>query len=129
MADIAKEKWSVVYYEDRKGNVPVKEFVLELTETSRATMFRDFDLLEELGILAGAPLVRPITGIKKLWELRSKTKDGAVRIFYITHTVKQFVLLHGFIKKSAKTPKNDLDLAEKRLKDFLEREKTRNVDT
>ena len=68
------------------------------------------------------PTVRPITSVRKLWELRTKTKDGATRIFYVAHTGRRFIMLHAFFKKSAKTPKNEIEIASKRLQDVLEKE-------
>jgi phage-related protein len=66
--------------------------------------------------------VKPIKGVRKLWELRTKTKDEAIRIFYVAVTGKRFVLLHGFVKKTDKAPKTELEIAVKRLQDVLEQE-------
>lgn len=51
---------------------------------------------------------------KDLWEVRSDIADGIVRVAF---TVKdgQMVLLHGFVKKSQKTPPNELATAKARL--------------
>ena len=46
---------------------------------------------------------------------------GHIRVFYFTFTGKRIVLLHGFLKKTDKTPERELVLAEKRMKDFIER--------
>ena len=39
----------------------------------------------------------------------------------ITGMQRRFILLHGFIKKTEKTPLSDIELAEKRMYDFLQR--------
>jgi phage-related protein len=63
----------------------------------------------------GMPLVRSLGD--GLWELRSVLDDGIARVLF-TFYQNRIVLLHGFIKKSAKTPKGDLTLARKRKAAF-----------
>lgn len=111
-----------MYYQDAQGRRPAQEFLLSLSATARAAVFHDINQLEEFGLLIGAPTVRPIEGIRKLWELRVKTADGAVRLFYVARTERRFVILHGFIKKTAKTPQKELNLARKRLREVLAEE-------
>jgi len=55
--------------------------------------------------------VRKLEG--QLWEVKSNLKDRIARVIF-THYGTQIVLLHGFIKKSQKTPIKDLELAKKR---------------
>jgi phage-related protein len=111
--------WKVILYRDRHHKYPVREFLDALNKGTRVTVLRDIELLQQFGLAVGAPLVRPIAGVRKLWELRSKTTDGAIRIFYVAITGKRFVLLHAFIKKSQKTPASELDIARKRLGEVL----------
>jgi phage-related protein len=58
-----------------------------------------------------------LSGYKDLWEVRSKLTGGRIArvIFYISQG--EMILLHGFIKKSQKTPKQEIDLANKRKKE------------
>ena len=63
----------------------------------------------------GMPLVRPLGD--GLWELRSVFDDGIARVLF-TFYQNRIVLLHGFVKKSAKTPKSDLALGRKRKAAF-----------
>jgi len=62
----------------------------------------------------GMPLVRSLGNV--LWEVRSSLPQG--RIARVIFCVEQgsMVLLHGFMKKSQKTPQRDIDLALKRKK-------------
>ena len=67
----------------------------------------------QFGWPLGMPLIRKLeTG---LWEVRTTLEDGIARVMFTVHD-NQMILLHGFIKKSQKTPKNELDTAKKRLK-------------
>ncbi|MFI5294065.1 MAG: type II toxin-antitoxin system RelE/ParE family toxin [Thermodesulfovibrionales bacterium] len=79
-------------------------------------------LLQEYGVLVKAPYVKQFTGHKKLFEIRIKDKTGISRILYFTHTGKKLILLHGFTKKTNKTPEREIDTAKERMKDYLSRE-------
>ena len=62
------------------------------------------------------PLCRTLGG--GLLEVRSSIADGRIaRVIFVVHA-GQMVLLHGFIKKTRKTPKPDLDLARKRAREI-----------
>ena len=117
------DQWQVVFYETRSGRQPVREFLDALPIPDRAAVLRNLSLLQEFGLNAGAPLVRAVRGRHKLWELRIKATRGAIRVFYFAHTGRRFVVLHGFVKKSQKTPAKELDIAERRMIDVLERER------
>jgi len=116
-----RSAWQVVFYITRSGNKPVREFLDTLPVPDRAAVLRNLSLLQEFGLDVGAPLVRPIRGRRKLWELRVRATKGAIRVFYFAHTGRRFVLLHGFVKKSQKTPSKELNIAERRMLDVLER--------
>jgi phage-related protein len=77
------------------------------------------DLLARYGVLLKEPYTKQIKG--KLRELRIVDETGIVRILYFTYTGKRCVLLHGFVKKTGKTPITEIDLAEKRMNDFIAR--------
>ena len=70
----------------------------------------------EFGWPLGMPLCRAIRGRSGLWEIRSLLKDGRIaRVFFCAHE-GSMVLLHGFIKKSQKTPPQELEIATKRMR-------------
>lgn len=56
-----------------------------------------------------------------LFELRLKGKDGIARVFYCTQINQEIVMLHSYVKKSQKIPKNVLQVALTRLKDVKNR--------
>jgi phage-related protein len=66
----------------------------------------------QFGWPLGLPLVRKLE--PGLWEVRSNTDAGTARVLF-TVQGQYLVLLHGFIKKTSKTPLDDLSLARKRL--------------
>jgi phage-related protein len=111
--------WIVEFYRDSKGKEPAAEFLDSLSLSTRAKMVRLIDLLSKKGVLLKEPYTKQVKG--KIRELRVKDKEGAVRILYFSFTGKKFILLHGMIKKTNKTPKGDIETAEKRMNDFLQK--------
>jgi phage-related protein len=79
----------------------------------RAKAFSSIELLGEMGISLREPYVKAIKGprFKGLWELRVKFSSDIVRIFYFTYKHNNIILLHGFIKKTEKSPINELERA------------------
>ncbi len=74
-------------------------------------------MIENMGPNLGKPYIgRPDSG---LYEIRAKGKEGIARSVYCTLKKREIVILHTFIKKSEKTPKKELDLAKKRMKEVL----------
>jgi phage-related protein len=88
----------------------------DLEKEDRYIIGEDVKTLE-FGWPIGMPLCRSIAGHKDLWEIRSKITGGRIArvIFYVKDG--EMILLHGFIKKTQKTSKNDLDVAIKRRKE------------
>ena len=102
--------WSIEY-----AHPDVEKFVLDLPTGLRAKYFRLTELMEEFGANLGMPHSRPMP--EGLFELRVKSQEGIARIFYCMLVGKRIVMLHGFIKKSQKTPAKDSKLARKRMKE------------
>ena len=101
----------VVFYRSATGREPVREWLKQLVPASRKRIGEDLYTLQ-VGWPLGMPLVRKIEA--GLWEQRSNVVDGVARIM-LAELEGRFILLHGFIKKSQKTPVSDLKLARKRL--------------
>ena len=120
MADAAK--YTIMYYKDRRGKEPVKEYIDELAQKSdknsriKFLKIRDFlQLLSIHGHGAGLPYIRRIKG--DIWELRP-VRD---RILFAAWDENGFILLHHFIKKTRETPLNEIETAERRLDDAIAR--------
>ena len=105
--------WSIVFYKDQRDKCPPLEFIEELPVLEQAKIRNAFRLLKEFGTKLGMPHARPIQG--KLWEFR----PGGVRIFYFAYINKQFVILHGFRKKTNKAPKQEIAIALRRMEELI----------
>lgn len=57
----------------------------------------------------------------KLFEMRLKSKEGIARVLYCTVIGRKIVMLHSFIKKSRQTPLNELETAQKRMKEVIKK--------
>ena len=103
--------WKLESYLDSRGNNPVNAFIESIPVAERATLRARIDFLGEIGNRARAPLSKSLGN--GLFELRVK----AFRIFYCFKPGGVIVLLHGFMKKSQKTPRRELEIALKRMEE------------
>lgn len=109
------KKITSLFYENANGKKPVREWLLSLDKADRKTIGEDIKTVE-YGFPIGMPICRKLGS--KLYEVRSNISDKRIARVIFTVMSDYMVLLHGFIKKDQKTPKSDIDLAEKRKKEI-----------
>jgi len=116
-------EWKIDYYIKENGDIPVKEFIKILPKKHSAKVLWEIDLLEELGTTIKEPYAKPIKGkkYKGLWELRIHQGSDASRVFYFLPVGNKFILLHGFLKKTKKTPVSELETALSYMNDYKRR--------
>lgn len=102
--------WTILYYSEK-----VEQTVLRLPSGLLARYLRLTDLMQEFGPHLGMPHTRSMGD--GLFELRVKGHEGISRVFYCTQAGQRIVMLHGFIKKSEKTPLRELRTARQRMKE------------
>jgi len=103
------------FYELPSGRAPVREWIKSLDIADRKIIGEDIKDVE-FSWPIGMPLVRALGG--RVWEVRSNlTGSRIARVLFCIHE-SRMVLLHGFIKKTQKTPTADLDLALKRMREI-----------
>ena len=102
------------FYRTANGGEPVREWLKGLDPAARRVI--GFDLKEaEFGWPVGMPLCRSLG--RGLWELRRTLRDRRIaRVIFCTHG-GQLVVLHGFIKKTQRTPPQEIELALKRKRE------------
>lgn len=109
---IALKKIQAVFYRTEQSAQPVREFILSLPREDRRIVGADIATVE-YSWPVGKPTCAPLGS--GLWEVRSNlTTKRIARVIFTLHE-GQMVLLHGFIKKTQKTPQGDLELARKRM--------------
>lgn len=101
----------VFFYRTSSGNEPVREWLKALPAEERRAIGHDLKTAQ-YGWPLGMPLIRKLE--PGLWEIRSRLPERIARVIFTVQD-NTMVLLHGFIKKSEKTPLSDLLLARQRL--------------
>lgn len=113
-------EWTTEFYIEVNGTSPVEEFLDTLDLKTRARFRWSMEQLRVRNVRAREPLVKHLDG--DLWELREESQTNIYRIVYFFFTGRHIVFLHGFQKKSQKTPRKELELAMRRYSDFLKHE-------
>lgn len=105
----------VVFYRTAAGAEIVRDWLRDLDEEDRNAIGQDL-MRVQFRWPVGMPLCRPMKD--GLWEVRSSLPKGRIaRVLFGMHEGK-ILVLSGFIKKTQKTPDEELTLARKRLREF-----------
>ncbi len=110
------DRWVIDYFETSSNKSPVKDFIDKLPIKSQTKIYNTLELLTEFGLTLGMPHTKKINGTP-LWELRILGEKSS-RFFYISKSGHSFLLLHGFTKKTQKTPPKEIKTAMRRLKNY-----------
>ncbi len=113
-------RWEIDFYQDSQGNIPVQDFIWRQSAKVKTKILRYIDLLQDFGLSLGQPYIEKLAG-SDVWELRIRHSSNYYRILYFASSGRRFVLLHAFLKKTAKTPKNELEIAQNRIFDYRAR--------
>jgi phage-related protein len=109
--------WRVTFYSSG-----LEKEILALPAGFVARFLRYAERMEIYGPDLGMPHTRAMG--KGLFELRLKAAEGIARVFYCTVVGRRIVMLHQFIKKSEKTPRKELEIAERRMKEVKDAQKS-----
>lgn len=101
------------FYQNPDGHEPVRAWIKRLPPEDRKIIGKDIATVE-YGWPVGMPLCRALSG--GLWEVRSNLSGGRIARMLFCTVRGSMVLLHGFVKKTQKTPLKELDLARQRKK-------------
>ena len=104
------------FYRSDAGREPVREWLRSLEAEDRKVIGEDIKDVE-FSWPIGLPLVRSLG--KELWEVRSRLPRGRIARIIFCIADQQLVLLHGFIKKTQKTPQSEIGLALRRKKEGI----------
>jgi len=110
----------VIFYQNSRGDHPVKDFLDNLDKKSRAKAYQYLILLEKEGPGLLRPYADHVRG--KIRELRVSFSSVNVRIFYFFFLKDKIVLLHAFSKKTQELPEREIDQAERNMKDWIQKE-------
>jgi len=110
-------EYKVYYYRNSQNDkVPVLGYISELQIKDRLKVFKYIDFLRNNKGILDEPYSKHIKG--KIRELRVDFSQNRHRIFYIAVIEKKIILLHSFLKKTAKTPKQEINRALNSFEDY-----------
>lgn len=113
----AERPLAVVFFRTETGHEPVREWLKTLAKEDCKTIGTDI-LTVQYAWPIGKPLVDSLG--EGIWEVRSRLRNRIARTLFAV-VDEEIVLLHGFIKKQQKTPQDELELAKKRKKQYLQK--------
>lgn len=108
-------KLEVVFFKTNSGTEPVREWLKELHKDDKKSIGEDLKTVQ-FGWPIGMPLVDSLG--HGLWEVRSRLSSNRIARILFFMDDNTIVLVNGFIKKTQKTPKDEISLANKRKKEY-----------
>jgi phage-related protein len=100
---------NILYYTTTSGQNPIDKFLNSLSGKQQAKILRVFQSIKEYGLQSILPHVKKLSGTP-LWEIRILGQDN-LRVIYVVPLQDTVLILHGFIKKTQKTPKKEIETA------------------
>ncbi len=109
------KKVAARFFAAENGKMPVREWILSLGAEDRRAIGKDIQKVE-FGWPIGMPYCRPLG--RGLWKVRSGISSGRIARVLFSMVNGEMVLLHGFVKKTQKTPPHEIELALQRWKEL-----------
>ena len=109
------------YYLKESGRSPVREFIDSLDFKTQRKFFFVKELLEEFGHKLPFPHAKYIGN--NIFEIRFRGHEGQIRVLYFFYHQDKVIFTNGFIKKSGKAPRNEIETAIERRSKYLSRTK------
>jgi phage-related protein len=112
-------KYQVEFFERENGDVPVEAFINSLDDKMAAKVYRLLMMLSDNGPDLREPYSKHLDD--GIFELRAKVGSNITRILYFFFVGRRVVVTNGFVKRTQKTPRVELDKARAYRKEYLER--------
>ena len=113
------QEFEIIFYDKADGTEPAKDFLLSLDKKIRAKMLRTIKLLQMNGNKLREPESKELDD--GIMELRAKVGSDISRVLYFFVVGRKAILTNGFIKKTQKTPKAEIERAKRYRADYLSR--------
>lgn len=107
----------IQFYKDKENDrCYIEEFLNGLDVKAKVHTLRSIQLLADFGYSLREPYSKPLED--GIFKLRIKQSSNTYRVLYFFYKDKNIVLTNGFIKKTNKMPKNEINLAKECKKKF-----------
>lgn len=113
------DRFTIEFYEKENGDIPVEEFLLSLNVKMRAKLVGIMKILQEKGNSLREPYSKYLDD--GIFELRGKVGSDISRVLYFFYYDGKIILTNGFVKKTQKTPKVEIERAKTYRDDYIER--------
>ena len=114
------QNFEIIFYQAANGDCPVLKYLKSIDDKKLyAKILRDIELLKISGNLLHEPYSKSLS--HGLFELRTKQGSNISRIIYFFVVANKIILTNGFIKKTNKTPKEELNKALRYKDDYINR--------
>jgi len=111
---------TVIFYKTTDGKCPVQDFLDSLSGKVAQKVAWVLSLLEDLQVVPSS-YFKKLVGTEEIWECRIQFASNAYRIFCFFEENSVVILTHGFVKKTQKTPQQEIKKAEACRRDYLSR--------
>ncbi|MBQ5563736.1 MAG: type II toxin-antitoxin system RelE/ParE family toxin [Clostridia bacterium] len=111
--------YQAIFYQKDDGSEPAKEFILSVDKKMRAKILKTIAMLQNNGTELRMPYSEYLED--GIFEIRAKVGTDISRVLYFFVVGHKIILTNGFIKKTQKTPKGEIEKAKQYRKDYLSR--------
>ena len=113
------QEYTCIFYETVDGRRPVEKFIESLDVETQDKFVIKQQLLQDFGPQLRHPHTDHLG--EGIFELRFKGKEGQIRVLFFFFYEKRIIFTNGFVKKTQKAPRKEIEIAQERRKDFLTR--------
>jgi phage-related protein len=114
----------IIFYKTPSGDCPVEKFLDALSAKQARKVTWVLQLVETLNFVP-IQYFKKLDGTNDIWEVRIDFGSDTFRLLGFFDKGNLVILTNGFAKKTRKTPRSEIGLAEQRMKDYQSRGKTK----
>ncbi|MEW4413011.1 type II toxin-antitoxin system RelE/ParE family toxin [Clostridium sp. AN503] len=112
-------KFEILFYQKANGEEPAKDFILQQDPKMKAKLLRIIEMIGTNGNVLGEPYTKSLSD--GIYEIRAKHSSDITRVLYFFEVGGRIVLTNGFVKKTDKTPRREIETAKKYRNDYRRR--------
>ena len=116
----SRRRWRAIFFTTEAGRCPVLEAIRGLPKADRVEIGQTLRLVQEEGPDIGMPFTEPVSG--EIGAVRARVGRTRWRLPFFTQLGRELVILHMFAKKTRAMPQHEIEIAERRRKNWLRRE-------